>query len=326
MKAIYKQLVDKSLAASLSAIEIYNKPDFKYRNEIFVILLINSWELLLKARILQNNKNKTNSLYLYNKNGRIKRNRTGNPFTIEIIGSMKLANLENIIKENLEILIEIRDTSIHFYNNDSIAYIIYSLGAAALKNYSTKIKEWFEIDIIKKYNFNILPLGFAYNFQTFDNISFDGQPSAIKNIILSLQNTQQNNLTEKDGYYLVCEIKTELSSAKKISSVEGISLKIDNLDPNATVTIVKKQKTIDLYPYSQSEIRDILKKTIKNFNQNSLNDLIKNEKIKDNQGYSSYSFKSKKDEEEYKMTKKVKSGTSSLYNEFFVQYAISSLN
>jgi hypothetical protein len=30
MKAIYKELLDNSISGALSAIEIYNKPDFKY--------------------------------------------------------------------------------------------------------------------------------------------------------------------------------------------------------------------------------------------------------------------------------------------------------
>ena len=46
---IYESLIDKSIGSMLPAIEIYNKPDFKYREETFAILAINSWELLLKA-------------------------------------------------------------------------------------------------------------------------------------------------------------------------------------------------------------------------------------------------------------------------------------
>ena len=42
----HKPFVEKSVGAALSAIEIYNKPDFKYREETFAILMINSWELL----------------------------------------------------------------------------------------------------------------------------------------------------------------------------------------------------------------------------------------------------------------------------------------
>jgi hypothetical protein len=38
MKARSKQLVDRAVAATVAAIEIYNKPDFQYRNETFAVL------------------------------------------------------------------------------------------------------------------------------------------------------------------------------------------------------------------------------------------------------------------------------------------------
>lgn len=52
----YAALVDKSLQACSAAIEIYNKPDFRYREEAFSILMLNAWELLLKARVLNENR------------------------------------------------------------------------------------------------------------------------------------------------------------------------------------------------------------------------------------------------------------------------------
>jgi len=57
MKARYKELLDKSIAAMLAAIEVYNKPDFKYREETFSVIAINSWELALKAYLLKLNLN-----------------------------------------------------------------------------------------------------------------------------------------------------------------------------------------------------------------------------------------------------------------------------
>jgi hypothetical protein len=42
-KARCQHLLEKSVHAALSAIEIYNKPDFKYREESFSILLVNAW-------------------------------------------------------------------------------------------------------------------------------------------------------------------------------------------------------------------------------------------------------------------------------------------
>lgn len=60
---LYKGLLDKSIASMISAIEIYNKPDFQYREETFTILAINAWELLFKAHILKLNNYKTRSIY-----------------------------------------------------------------------------------------------------------------------------------------------------------------------------------------------------------------------------------------------------------------------
>ena len=49
-KSKYSLLLEKSIQAVLSAIELYNKPVFSYREESFSILMVNAWELLLKAK------------------------------------------------------------------------------------------------------------------------------------------------------------------------------------------------------------------------------------------------------------------------------------
>ena len=55
LKGSYRALSSNSKAAMLAAIEIYNKPQIAYRDECFIILIVNAWELLLKA-ILSKNK------------------------------------------------------------------------------------------------------------------------------------------------------------------------------------------------------------------------------------------------------------------------------
>lgn len=74
-KEKYKILLDNSVSAAVSAIEIYNKPDFKYREETFSILMINSWELLLKAKILKDHLGDCNSIYVPRKT----KNKKGQP-------------------------------------------------------------------------------------------------------------------------------------------------------------------------------------------------------------------------------------------------------
>ena len=50
---IYESLIDKSIGSMLSAIEIYNKPDFKYREETFAILAINFLGTFIKSTIVE---------------------------------------------------------------------------------------------------------------------------------------------------------------------------------------------------------------------------------------------------------------------------------
>lgn len=100
-KVRFAHLLEKSVHAALSAIEIYNKPDFKYRVESFSILMVNAWELLLKARILQESKNNLKSIYVIDSNKtrkdgkpfkypKFKTSRSGNFLTIDITNAIKL--------------------------------------------------------------------------------------------------------------------------------------------------------------------------------------------------------------------------------------------
>ena len=91
MKARSKELLDRAIAATVAAIEIYNKPDFLYREEAFAVLAVNGWELLLKAKWLHDHNNRIRSLYVLEpmtrKSGKrgkklcVKTTRSGNPFT-----------------------------------------------------------------------------------------------------------------------------------------------------------------------------------------------------------------------------------------------------
>ena len=100
----------------LSAIELYNKPDFKYREETFAILSINAWELLLKAYILKTNGYKCRFIYEYEdkrkKSGeksqqrQIAKNRMNNPKTISIFEAIKRLFDANILPETVKSNIE----------------------------------------------------------------------------------------------------------------------------------------------------------------------------------------------------------------------------
>src|SRR6188768_923902 len=80
-------LAEKAVQAAIAAIEIYNKPDFHFREEAFSLLMTNSWELLLKAKWLSDHNEDVASLHEYNYDSddqiekRVRVNRSGNPIT-----------------------------------------------------------------------------------------------------------------------------------------------------------------------------------------------------------------------------------------------------
>lgn len=174
MKSRSKTLLDKAIAATISAVEIYNKPDFRYRGETFAILAINGWELLVKAKWLHENNNKIRVLYVKEKRQkkdgsrsktlRIKRSRSGNPITygLEYLAKklVEQKHLEQNAWANIQALMELRHSSAHFYNpSPDFAIRLQEIGAASLKNFATLVVEWFDRDL-GEYNFYLMPLAF----------------------------------------------------------------------------------------------------------------------------------------------------------------------
>ena len=216
MKSRSKTLLDKSIAATIAAIEIYNKPDFQYRAETFSILVINGWELLFKAKWLKENNNKIQSLYVKerrqkkdrskSKKQTIKRTRSGNPFThsLDYLAKklVEQKHLEQNVWANIRALIELRDSSVHFYNSSpNFAKKLQEVGAASLENFVSLVSEWFNCDL-NEFNFYLMPL------------SFVGLPARAKAIAL--------NKEEKNFLNYVKQLESE---AEEVDS--GYSVAID---------------------------------------------------------------------------------------------------
>lgn len=314
MVAKYKMLLENSISAALSSIEIYNKPDFKYRNEIFVILIINAWELLLKAKIIKENDNKINSLYRYKDNGRIIRNRNKTPMTIDLLEAIKRTKLNDTLRNNLTSLTDIRDSAMHFFNKESLSYLVYSLGVATLENYQKLTKEWFKRDLLE-YNFYILPLGFAYSFQSFSPISIKKEPKVVQNILHQISYNQQR--LDQNNYKFICEIEVNLKSAKKVTQKTDFKISVDNNKNDEGLfanTIIQKSNLIDRYPLSYRSLYEKIKTNYPTFTQRELNKIISKYRIKTNIKYSAYNFRTKEKEEKYYEKGILSKNTPSIYN------------
>jgi len=320
MQATYKKLLDKSISAAVSSIEIYNKPDFKYREESFVILIVNAWELLLKAKLLKDS-GKLSALYVHS-GRRVKRSRTGNPFTIDILSAMRAVALDPAFAENLTALIDIRDTSVHFFSSDPIRYLVYSLGVAALQNYQRLVKQWFQRGLIE-YNFYIMPLAFAHRFKTLKLLELEKSPIEIANLVRSVAGTQASLLTS--DFYFACEIGTELRSAKKFTTPSDMTVKIDPQSADSPVVIVQNKSKLDQYPLSYTEVVERVKQKLPHAKQAAINAVLTPLKLKGDETMCAFSFRTKAQEEVYRATKVRPKSATTIYKEDVVRFIVEQL-
>lgn len=323
MKAIYKQLIDKSISAAIAAIEVYNKPDFKYREESFVILLVNAWELLVKAKILKDGKNRLSALYVRN-GRRYKKSRTGIPLTVELLWAMKKVNCPLEVTDNLEALVEIRDTAVHFFHDDDLRYVVYTLGVAALRNYQTLCKSWFSRSLAS-YNFYIMPIGFSYNFRTLKMLEVQRTVPVITNLIKSVTEAQERAEKGDGTFFFACEIATELKSAKKFATGGDLTVRIDQNAKEGAVVITQTKKKLDVYPLSYTELVQNVKRQVPGVKTGAIDGIIKSHKVKSNPDLAAYSFRTKMQEDAFVKGGKLPKGITSIYKEEAVRFIVQRL-
>ena len=274
MKSRSRKLVDKSVAAMVSAIEVYNKPDFKYREETFAVLAANAWELLLKAKWLTMHGNDLKSLYVKEKrlksNGepykypKIKTTACGNPITHSLDYLVKklseAKDLPATVGQNLDALKEIRDSSVHFYNRDSLfALQLQEVGSASVKNYVRLLQVWFRVNLAQ-FNFYLMPLAFVE------------QPKGTRGIVL---NREERNLasyigklganTAHDGDYAVTvSVDVHFSRSK---STDAMKVQLTN-DPNAAKVQFTDDQVLDRWPFTYDALSAECTRRYSDFSRN----------------------------------------------------------
>ena len=240
MKARSKELLDRAIAATVSAIEVYNKPDFLYREEAFAVLAINGWELLLKAKWLADHDNRIRSLYVMeprskldgtkSKKLQIKLTRSGNPFThsLDFLAKklVEAGAFDSNAWANLQLLLEMRDSSIHFYNlSGAFPVRLQEIGTASLKNFVAATNSWFGRDM-SEFNFYLMPLSFITLPQQSDAIVLNHEEKKFLAFVDSLERADE----DANSLYSVTvniDVKFTRSKAK-----DALGIHVTN-NPNA---------------------------------------------------------------------------------------------
>ncbi len=223
-KGSYRHLMRNAKCALLAAVEIYNKPRIDYRDECFIILLLNAWELALKAVLSKNGR----SIY-YPK-------RRGEPYrTLSLKDALSQA--ESLfpttipplpVRRNLELLTAYRDNAVHFYNAQGFGSVIYVLAQTSIINLKEILEQVFGIRLAEEITWQLLPLGLEPPIDPIQYIS-QNRPDgsnvrpAIRRFLSQLANiTHELEDAGLDTGRFLTVFRVKLESTKKIQRADVV--------------------------------------------------------------------------------------------------------
>ncbi len=250
MESIQILLKKKAIEAFLLAIEIYNKPTIKYRVEGFAMFVVNAWELMLKA-------------YLVKKHGEASIYFPDNPNrTISLEGCLKkvFTNEKDPLRLNIEKIIELRNTSTHFITQE-YEFIYIPLFQACVENFSQKLREFLEEDIVNYIpeNFLTLPVSVGAFNEELVKGKYSSQIAArlieLNNKITKLQESTSN------GRFAVRVIHDHYITKNKSQATEFLHVARDGEDPIMFLKELKDPK--DTHPYTAKTVIDKLREKLR---------------------------------------------------------------
>jgi len=315
-KTIWR-LLHKSTDSMLMAIEIINKPSISYRMESFLFLVINAWELLLKAKVVHDNRHEES----------IKdKNYPDHTIPFKRVLNIIFPSEDDPLKINLKRIEDLRNHATHLF----IPFVpreALLLFQACILNYENKIKEWFNRSLSEK-----LPVGMIFLVMNFlqnkselsilekqissESIDFvkywQGQVRDDIDHINSIHNTQL-------GLYAI-PININIAVVNNPKKADLIAV-LDNSSDNIPIAY-KHRRLIDDYPLTYKQILVDVKDKRPAIKQNEFDSIIKNKKIKDNKKYSAYNFRNKDQAEIYEKTRVLPKGTPSIYNKEAIEYIV----
>lgn len=252
----YRHLLRNSKAAMIAAVELYNKPKFDYREECFVILLLNAWELILKAVLSKNGKS------IFYKKRRKEPYRT-------LSWSDALTKAEKFfpngieplpVRRNLDLLSTYRDNAVHFYNQRGFGTIIYTLAQTSIVNFKDLLLKAFDIDLGAEISWSLLPLGTRAPISPIEFISGKTNggkhpTAAVRQFLLELKSAlDEVEKASADTGRLLTVFTVKLESTKKIEKADvvvGVRKAGEELGPLAVVRTIDPNVT---HPLRRKEV------------------------------------------------------------------------
>ncbi|MCT1176652.1 DUF3644 domain-containing protein [Pediococcus pentosaceus] len=239
MENLSKRLVNKSVEAFVMGIEIYNKPTIHYRIEGFSFFIINAWELMLKAELL----NRNESIYFKDDPDRT--------LSVNNVVNKIYTDKNTRIRINLEKIIDLRNISTHYITEDyEIKYA--PLFQACVLNFIKELKKFHDIDITDYIPQNFLTLSASYSPLTNEQIKLKYSPEIAEKLIKQ-SNEVDVLIKEYDSDKFAINIKQNLYITKKRDKAD-FEVKINNSSENEVAIVKDYKDPSDTHKYSYKTV------------------------------------------------------------------------
>ena len=281
MENITKRLVKKSIEAFIIGLEIYNKPTIRYRIEGFSFFIVNAWELMLKAELL----NRGQSIYY--------KDRSDRTLSVSAVIKKIYTAPDSRIRMNLEKIIELRNISTHYITEDyEMRYV--PLFQACVLNYTNELQRIHDEDITKHIAQNFLTISVNYEPLTNEQIRIKYPPEIAEKLIMHSNDIDVLS-REYDSDKFAINIKQNLYITKKRSEADFI-VSIGDSSDNKIEIVKDVIDPSDTHKYSYNNVITAVKGRLikqnivlgyeKGFNSYVLNLIIDFYDVKRNKKYS----------------------------------------
>lgn len=247
------RLLAKSVEAYVLALETINRLTITYRIETFCTLTCNAWELLLKARILDQTHDR-NAIYY-----RTARHGLRRSLSLTDCIAREFPDEKSSVRRNLERVQELRDAAIHLFISDVPRDVLGLLQAAVL-NYHRCLTDWFGVSLAERVPVGMMTVVFDVSPETLDLTNAMMRRRLGKDAsdyLLGLTKALRDEHAELNhSPSFSVEIRYSLAIQKRPDGASAIAISDPAGAPTSIVTMPRDPG--DLYPYRQTELLDVL--------------------------------------------------------------------
>jgi hypothetical protein len=169
--------------------------------------------------------------------------------------------LDICIWNNILLLLELRDTAVHFYDQTLDFRIrLQEIGAACVKNFTGILETWFKRKL-SEFDLYLMPLAFLDLRSNVEGIALGAEETNFLRFLEKLEFPQQDPSSQ---YSVTVNIEVNFTRSK---AKDALAVRLSN-EPNAAPVRFTEEQIREKYPWDYQELRKKCKMRYSNFKEN----------------------------------------------------------